>query len=103
MRPAKIPKFQTRPGYEILAVVNELKKLTECAQMCVPSPREPEDECDAIGKHVAWQLRELKPIQRVEATERIHAILSKYRKKDLGALDPLSKYRPATPDQFESD
>lgn len=53
--------------------------------MSAPSPRELGDECDVIGRHVALQLRQLSQIDRIDATDEIQAILSRYRKKSLCA------------------
>lgn len=66
---------------EIQAAVNELKELITNLIMSTQSPRGSEDECDVIGRHVAMQLRQLQPIDMIDATDEIQAILSRYRKK----------------------
>jgi len=67
--------------------VNELKKLNTTLTMSAPSPRASEDECDIIGKHVAMQLRQLQPIDMIDAKDEIQAILSRYRKEALIKLE----------------
>ncbi|XP_055622055.1 uncharacterized protein LOC129765671 [Toxorhynchites rutilus septentrionalis] len=67
----------------IQAAVNELKELNNNLTVSASSMGEPEDECEAIGRHVIMQLRQLSPIDRIDATDEIHAILSRYRKNAL--------------------
>lgn len=88
MKPPKRPRSKMKLSperSEIQAAVNELKELNNSLTMSAPSPRESEDECDVIGRHVALQLRQLPPIDRIDATDEIQAILSRYRKKALCA------------------
>lgn len=84
-------------GSEIQAAVNELKELNQSLTMSAPSPRESEDECDVIGRHVALQLRQLPPIDRIDATDEIQAILSRYRKTALCARNVY------TPSNYSSE
>lgn len=72
---------------EIQAAVNELKELNNTLTTSVSSPRASEDECDVIGRHVAMQLRQLQPIDMIDATDEIQAILSRYRKEALKTLE----------------
>ncbi|KAF9422075.1 hypothetical protein HW555_002096, partial [Spodoptera exigua] len=84
VRPPKTPKLKTKVSSErseIQAAVNELKELNiSLLNVSAPIPRELEDECDVIGRHVALQLKQLPPIDRIDATDEIQAILSRYRK-----------------------
>lgn len=93
MKPPKRPRSKMKLSperSEIQAAVNELKELNNTLTMSAPSPRESEDECDVIGRHVALQLRQLPPIDRIDATDEIQAILSTYRKKALCARNVYS-------------
>ena len=95
MKPPKRPRSKMKfspEGSEIQAAVNELKELNHSLTMSAPSPRESEDECDVIGRHVALQLRQLPPIDRIDATDEIQAILSRYRKTALCARNVYSNY-----------
>lgn len=86
MKPPKRPRLKIKSSperSEIQAAVTELKELNNSLTMSALSPRESEDECDAIGRHVTLQLRQLPPIDRIDATDEIHATLSRYRKKAL--------------------
>ncbi|KAH9635589.1 hypothetical protein HF086_012258 [Spodoptera exigua] len=89
VRPPKTPKLKTKVSSErseIQAAVNELKELNiSLLNVSAPIPRELEDECDVIGRHVALQLKQLPPIDRIDATDEIQAILSRYRKSTLCA------------------
>lgn len=89
LKPPKSPKLKTKLSSErseIQAAVNELKELNiSLVNVSAPIPRELEDECDVFGRHVALQLKQLPPIDRIDATDEIQAILSKYRKSALSA------------------
>lgn len=100
MKPPKRPRSKMKlspEGSEIQAAVNELKELNQSLTMSAPSPRESEDECDVIGRHVALQLRQLPPIDRIDATDEIQAILSRYRKTALYARNVY------TPSNYSSE
>ncbi|XP_055635056.1 uncharacterized protein LOC129774959 [Toxorhynchites rutilus septentrionalis] len=71
----------------VRAAGNELSE----PKVSAPSPVEPEDECDVFGRHVALQLRQLPSIDRIEAIDEIHTIISAYRKKALRAGNVYSE------------
>lgn len=89
MKPSKTPKLKMKLPSEpsgIQAAVNELKELNNTlVNVSAPIPRDLEDECDVIGRHVALQLKQLPPIDRIDATDEIQAIISRYRKSALCA------------------
>lgn len=63
--------------------------------MSVPSPRASEDEYDIVGRHVAMQLKQLHPVDIIDATDEIQAILSRYRKKAFKQLENRNVYTPS--------
>ncbi|XP_026746865.1 uncharacterized protein LOC113508093 [Trichoplusia ni] len=87
VKPPKTVKLKTKLSSErsdIQAAVNELKELnSSLVNVSAPITRELEDECDVIGRHVALQLKQLSSIDRIDATDEIQAILSRYRKRAL--------------------
>lgn len=98
MKPPKRPiSINMRPSEpsEIQAAVNEFKELNSTLTMSVPSPRASEDECDIVGRHVAMQLKQLHPVDIIDATDEIQAILSRYRKKALKQLENRNVYTPS--------
>lgn len=99
MKPPKRPRsINIRPSdpSEIQATVNELKELNSTLTMSVPSPRASEDECDIFGRYVAMQLKQLQPVDIIDATDEIQAILSRYRKKALKQLENRNMYTPSS-------
>lgn len=98
MKPLKRPKSKMRlsPGpFEIRAAVNELKELNTNLRMSAQNPRGSEDECDVIGRHVAMQLKQLQPIDMIDAMDEIQGILSRYRKKALRKIEYRNVYTPS--------
>ncbi|KAF5301965.1 hypothetical protein FQA39_LY10535 [Lamprigera yunnana] len=63
--------------------IDELKQLNN--SLAEPAFLEQEDECDLIGKHTAYQLRQLPLLDMMDARDQIQQILSAYRKKYLYA------------------
>jgi len=64
----------------ITDAVQDLKKLNQSMN---PSTIAREDECDIMGKHIAFQLRELTEYDRVLAHYDIQKILMNYRLKNM--------------------
>ncbi|XP_055642099.1 uncharacterized protein LOC129778936 [Toxorhynchites rutilus septentrionalis] len=80
------PKGKLLSGQsEAQATVKKLNNPRDIITVSAPGPREPEDECDVFGRHVAMQLRQLFSIDRIDATDEIHTLLSGYHKKALCA------------------
>lgn len=98
MKPTKRPKSKMRlppESSEIRAAVNELKELNTNLRMSTQSPKGSEDECDVIGRHVAMQLKQLQPIDMIDAMDEIQGILSRYRKKALRKIEYRNVYTPS--------
>lgn len=98
MKPPKRPKSKMRlspESSEIRAAVNELNELKTNLRMSAQSPRGSEDECDVIGRHVVMQLKQLQPIDMIDAMDEIQGILTRYRKKALRKIEYRNVYTPS--------
>jgi len=65
------------------AITDAVQDLKNLNQSMNPSTIAREDECDIIGKHLAFQLRELSEYDRVLAHYDIQKILMNYRLKNM--------------------
>lgn len=85
-------KGQKRKLEAITEAVQELKNLNET--MNTPTVNR-EDECDVMGKHIAIQLRELPPYDRVLANFDLQKVLMDYRLRNMrGESSSTSYNRP---------
>lgn len=86
-------KGQKRRLEAITDAVQELKNLNET--MTNPTTAIREDDCDVMGKHIAIQLRELPPYDRVLANFDLQKVLMDYRLRNMrGASTSTSYNRP---------
>lgn len=74
---------QKRRFEAITDAVRELKDLNEKLGTSTSSTVCKEDECDIMGKHIAFQLRELPIHDRVRANFEIQKILTDFRLKNI--------------------
>lgn len=83
-------QVQKRTLEVITDAVHELKNLNK--KMSTPTTAIPEDECDAMGKHIAIQLRKLPPYDRVLANFDLQKILMDYRLRNMREASSSSSY-----------
>ncbi|XP_050548072.1 uncharacterized protein LOC126909682, partial [Daktulosphaira vitifoliae] len=91
----KVNKGQKRRLDVITNAVHELKNLNETINS--PKTSIQDDECDVMGKHIAIQLRELPPYDRVLANFELQKVLLNYRLKNMREVSPSTSYsRPSS-------